>query len=219
MWVPLALIATLGIAAVFVPLLQKRQYAIGLTALNAEAGVQAQAADKLRQQLERMQNDYNYILAKKYAYPSAVHVLDEVTRVLPDDTWITQLELKASGRAKETQHDLYLRGESGNAGKLIALLEESKLVELVTPRSPTTKIQGSAGEIFDLGARLRSLSPPPPVAVSEMAAPVNAVAARLVPPAAVSAAEPATKAAPAPMTNVAPAPVANVTNEKITMPL
>ena len=207
-WVPLALIATLGIAAVFVPLLQKRQYAIGLTALNAEAGVQAQAADKLRQQLERMQNDYNYILAKKYAYPSAVHVLDEVTRVLPDDTWITQLELKASGRAKETQHDLYLRGESGNAGKLIALLEESKLVELVTPRSPTTKIQGSAGEIFDLGARLRSLSPPPPVAVSEMAAPVNAVAARLVPPAAVSAAEPATKAAPAPMTNVAPAPVA-----------
>ncbi|TMH56142.1 MAG: hypothetical protein E6H53_15585, partial [Betaproteobacteria bacterium] len=68
----------------------------GTAALNAEAGVQAQAADKVRQQLERMQNDYNYILAKKYAYPSAVHVVDEVTRVLPDDTWITQLELKAS---------------------------------------------------------------------------------------------------------------------------
>ena len=38
-WAPVALIATFAIAAVFVPLLQKRQYAIELAALNAEAGV------------------------------------------------------------------------------------------------------------------------------------------------------------------------------------
>jgi general secretion pathway protein L len=197
-WAPVALIATFAIAAVIVPLLQKRQYAIELAALNAEAGVQAGAADKVRQQLERMQSDYNYILAKKYAYPSAVHVLDEVTRVLPDDTWITQLELKASGRGKETQRDLYLRGESGNAGRLIALLEESKLVELVAPRSPTTKIQGSAGEIFDLGARLRASPPPAVVALKADMAPVSTAApAVLAPAAAAPAAQPATKAVPA----------------------
>src|SRR6266700_15352 len=203
-WAPVALIATFAIAAVFVPLLQKRQYAIELAALNAEAGVQAQASDKVRQQLERMQNDYNYILAKKYAYPSAVHVLDEVTRVLPDDTWITQLELKASGRGKETQRDLYLRGESGNAGRLIALLEESKLVELVAPRSPTTKIQGSAGEIFDLGARLRTSPPPAFVALKADAAPVSAAPAVLAPAAVAPAAQPVAKAMPAAVTGQAP---------------
>jgi len=165
-WAPLALLVLLVGAAVFVPLLQKRQYAIALAGLNAQAGQQADVADKLRGQLERMQSDYNYILAKKYGYPSAVHVLDEVTRVLPDDTWLTQLELKSGGRGKDAQRDVYLRGESVNAGRLIALLEDSKLVELVTPRSPTTKIQGSSGEIFDLGARLRALPSPQPVALT-----------------------------------------------------
>jgi general secretion pathway protein L len=213
-WAPVALIAAFAIAAVVVPLLQKRQYAIELAELNAAAGVQAQAADKVRQQLERMQNDYNYILAKKYVYPSAVHVLDEVTRVLPDDTWITQLELKASGRGKETQRDLYLRGESGNAGRLIALLEDSKLVELVAPRSPTTKIQGSSGEIFDLGARLRALPAPAAIALKADAVPVN-VAAPVAPPpepvarptpAAVSEQAPPAAPSAAPLPNEPPSP-------------
>ena len=66
-------------------------------------------------------NEMPYLtsLAKKYAYPSTVHVLDEVTRTLPDDTWLTQFEIKTVGRGKEAQRDLYLRGESDNAGKLI----------------------------------------------------------------------------------------------------
>src|SRR5262249_47438557 len=97
-WAPLAAIAVFAIAAVFVPLVQKRQYAIALNVLNAEAATQAQAADGVRKQLEAMQNEYNYVLAKKYAYPSTVHVLDEVTRTLPDDTWLTQFEIKTVGR-------------------------------------------------------------------------------------------------------------------------
>ncbi len=170
-WAPIGLLILLVGAAVFVPLLQKRQYAIALAGLSVEAGQHAQVADKLRQQLEQMQSDYNFILAKKYAYPSAVHVLDEITKVLPDDTWLTQFEMKSGGRGKEAQRDVYLRGESANAGKLIALLEDSKLVELVTPRSPTTKIQGSSGEIFDLGARLRALPAPQPIALTTVVVP------------------------------------------------
>jgi general secretion pathway protein L len=221
-WAPLAALVLLVGAAVFVPLLQKRHYAIALTAVSAEVGQQAAAADKLREQLERMQNDYNYILAKKYAYPSVVHVIDEITRVLPDDTWLTQFELKTGGRGKETQRDVYLRGESVNAGKLIALLEDSKLVELVTPRSPTTKIQGSSGEIFDLGARVRALPPPQPIAMTA-AMPVAATpAVQSLPgpaPTAAKAAEPsnvpaaqkaAAPAADAPPQAAAPAAAAPV---------
>ncbi|HET9764071.1 MAG TPA: PilN domain-containing protein, partial [Casimicrobiaceae bacterium] len=212
-WVPIALLASLVAAAVFVPLVQKREYAIALTALTAEAAQQAGVADKLRQQLERMQSDYNFILAKKYAYPSAVRVLDEVTKVLPDDTWLTQFEVKSGGRGKETQRDIYLRGESVNAGRLIALLEDSKLVEGVTPRSPTTKIQGSSGEIFDLGARLRALPAPQPIALTpDMPAPIAAPGAPRVP--AAPAAPQATvnaASAPAPIPQKAAAPAAPVT--------
>ena len=207
-WVPIALLASLVAAAVFVPLVQKREYAIALTALTAEAAQQAGVADKLRQQLERMQSDYNFILAKKYAYPSAVRVLDEVTKVLPDDTWLTQFEVKSGGRGKETQRDIYLRGESVNAGRLIALLEDSKLVEGVTPRSPTTKIQGSSGEIFDLGARLRGQPSPASVALSLDAPRAAAVPGASAAPTTASPAAAPAAAAPAPGIAAAPVPVA-----------
>jgi general secretion pathway protein L len=197
-WAPLAVVAIFALAAVIVPLAQKREYAIALDLQNTVAGQQAQAADKLRAQLEAMQSDYNYILAKKYAFPSAVRVLDEVTRVLPDDTWITQFELKTSSRAKETQRDLYLRGESANAGKLIALLEDSRLVEQAAPRSPTTKIQGSTGEIFDLSARLRALAPPTAQPLAAGATPTSAAPVATAAPAPVAAAPAPVAAAPAP---------------------
>jgi len=204
-WAPAAIVATIALAAVIVPLAQKRQYAIALSALSAEAGQQAQAANAVRQQLEVMQSDYNYVLAKKYAYPSLVHVLDEVTRTLPDDTWLTQFELKTGGRGKELQRDLYLRGEPGNAGKLIALLEDTKLVEQAAPRSPTTKIQGASGEIFDVGARLRTLALPAPETLTLGAVPVASAPVLAAPSAAAPAPAPA-PAAPAPTAPAAAAP-------------
>jgi pyruvate/2-oxoglutarate dehydrogenase complex dihydrolipoamide acyltransferase (E2) component len=207
-WAPIAALAIFVVAAVFVPLVQKRQYAVALNIVGAETGQQAQAAANLRTQLEGMEGDYNYILAKKYAYPSVVHVIDEVSRVLPDDTWLTQLEIKTTGRGKDVQREIYLRGESENAGKLIALLEDSKLVEQAAPRSPTTKIQGAAGEIFDLGARLRTLTPPASEQVLAGAAPIPAA---LVPPPAALAPAPL----PAP---TAPAPAADTEAEAAPAP-
>jgi len=65
-----------------------------------EARVQALAADAVRTQLERAQGEYNFVLAKKYAYPGTIQLLDGVTRVLPDDTWVTQLEMRTSLRGK-----------------------------------------------------------------------------------------------------------------------
>ena len=56
-----------------------------------------------------------------------------------------------------------MRGESGNAGRLITLFEDSKVFMQAAPRSPTTKIQPGTGEIFDLVAQLKPLPPPPPV--------------------------------------------------------
>jgi hypothetical protein len=127
--------------------------------------------------------------------------------------------LKTTGRGKDAQRDLYLRGETADAGKLIALLEDSKLVEQAAPRSPTTKIQGASGEVFDLSARLRSLSLPAPVAVevAELAAPSSPPPAppkanAPPPPAAAAAAD----VAPAPEPAAAPAsePAAAPTRER-----
>src|SRR5207302_8506158 len=60
LWAPVALIAVVGLAVISVPLMQKREYAIALNLQTETARQQAQAADALRTQLERLQGDYNF---------------------------------------------------------------------------------------------------------------------------------------------------------------
>jgi len=203
-WVPLTLLAAVALAALLVPLVQKREYAIALNKQAEEARVQALAADAVRTQLERAQGEYNFVLAKKYAYPGTIQLLDGVTRVLPDDTWVTQLEMRTSLRGKETQRDLVLRGESANAGKLIGLLEDSKLVEQASLRSSTTEIQPGPGEIFDLGAQVKKLPLPAPVPLSAIPDAAAAPAPPAPPPPAPAAATPVPSNAAAPTPSAPP---------------
>jgi len=159
-WLPLGLVLVIVAAAVAVPIWQKRERVIGLLKEAAEARAQAAAADTLRAEFEKMTGDYNFALARKFGFPPAVQLIEDVTRLLPDDTWLLQFELKTPSRGKEPTREIVLRGESGSASRLVALLEESKLFEQASPRSPMTKIQPGPGEIFDLGAQLKPLSPP-----------------------------------------------------------
>jgi general secretion pathway protein L len=164
LWVPIALLAVGAAAAIAVPLWQKREYAIALNKEADAARAQAAVSEGLRAELTRLSGDYNFALERKFAFPAAVQVLDEITKLLPDDTWLTQMELKTLSRAKEApQRELLLRGESANAGRLITLFEESKVFTQAAPRSPTTKIQPGPGEIFDLVAQLKPLPMPAPV--------------------------------------------------------
>ena len=203
LWAPAALVALGALAVLLAPLLQKREYAIALNKQTESAREQAEVADGLRTQLERQQGDYNYVLAKKYAYPGTVQIIDDITRLLPDDTWITQLEVKSTIRGKDTARELTLRGESANAGALISTLEESKLVEQAALQSPTTKLQPGPGEVFVLGARLRTGALPEPVAVTAATAESAAPAGLPAPAAAVPA--PPAPAPVAPTTADAPA--------------
>jgi len=150
---------------VVLPIWQKRENAIALMQIVDQARAQADASDVLRRQLEQATGDYNLALQRKYAFPATVQVVEDVTKLLPDDTWLTQFEVKSTARGKDHRREILLRGESANAGRLVALLEESNLFEQAAPRSPTTKIQPGPGEIFELGAQLKSLTPPERVEV------------------------------------------------------
>jgi len=210
-------------AAVAYPLMQKRHHVRSLTESTEQARQRASAADRVRQQLEQAVTDYNYVLTRKYAYPSVVALLDDVTRLLPDDTWLTQLELKTPKGVKDPYREIMLRGESGNAGRLVSLLEDSRLFTQAAPRSPTTKIQPGPGEIFDVGAQLKPLPPPQPMPLDltapppsppsaprpRPATPAAPAAAAATPPAAGAAsAAAAPGAAPATAPGVAPAATA-----------
>ena len=192
--IPILLIAATALVATALPIWQKRGYAIALERLANQGRVQAEVSSALREQLERLTGDYNFALQKKYAFPGALQSVEDVTRLLPDDTWLTQFEMKSTAKGKEPHREILVRGESANAGRLISLFEESKLFEQAAPRSPTTKIQPGPGEIFDLGAQLRPLPPPPPVQLATAAASETAPVAAT--PAPIPPAPPAVAPAP-----------------------
>ena len=204
-WAPLALVAAIALAVVLVPLVQKREYAIALLRQTEDARAQAESTEALMREFERLQGDYNYALAKKYAYPGTVQIIDDVTRVLPDDTWLTQFEMKTTVKGKEMQREVFLRGESANGSKLISLLEDAKLVEQAALRSPTTKLQPGPGEVFDLGAQLKATAPPAaeelagtPPASPPSASPPSGSPPAAPPPSATPTATAAPDAAPVP---------------------
>ncbi len=214
-WLPLALVVIVALAAIAIPLWQKRDYAIALNALAADARTRAAVSETLRTELDTKVGDYNFALERKYAYPSAFRVLDEVSRVLPDDTWLTQFEMKSIAKGKDTQREILVRGETANAGRLVQLFEESSLFAQTAPRSPTTKIQPGPGEIFDLGAQVKPLQPPAQVALlavdksAEAAPPAKAAptppAAAAPTPAEATTVAAGSPAAPAPAATTAPA--------------
>ena len=194
LWAPLAALALLAGVAIVLPIWQKRDAAIALIARAETARQQAAVSERLRADLDKAAADYNFALERKHAWPPMVKVLDSVTRALPDDTWLTQLDVRTVSRGRDRERELAMRGESGNAGKLIPILEESGLVTQVAPRSPTTKIQPGPGEIFDLSAQLKPaarpaatpLIEPPPIGVPPGGAPVPAAAPAPVAPAPLS---------------------------------
>jgi general secretion pathway protein L len=171
LWVLAAVLAAGVAAALVLPVWQKRMEAIELTQANDEARQRAQVSDGLRTELERRIGDYNFALERKYAFPSALQVMDDVTRILPDDTWLTQLELHTTRSGKDVQRDLTLRGESANAGRLVSLLEDSKIFSQSAPRSPTTKIQPGPGEIFDISTHVKLLPAPTALPLDKTAPP------------------------------------------------
>ena len=164
---PLALLCALVVAIIVVPLWQKREYAIAMMNAADQAAIRAQISDRLRTELDRMVGEYNFALERKFTTPGVAQVLNELTKLLPDDTWLTQFEVKSTIRGKTTQREVFMRGESANAGKLISLLENATLVGHAAPRSPTTKLQPGPGESFDIGAQLKPTPVPEKIALTE----------------------------------------------------
>ncbi|CAG1011571.1 hypothetical protein BURK2_04303 [Burkholderiales bacterium] len=157
-----ALTFLLALAALALPVWQKRQAVRAIEPQVNEARIRAEAAEALHRQLIAEQADYNFLLARKHEQPMAIEVLDELTRILPDDTWAHLVELKSDLKNPGKNRELQLRGETGISGKLIAVFEESRLFTQATFKSPVTKGQPGAGDVFHVGAEVKQRVIPAP---------------------------------------------------------
>ncbi len=137
----------LFLAAVLLPLLSKLREVHGLEPALERAAARARMAGTVRDQADRLAFEAHFLLDKKQGRPSVLEVINEITRILPDHTWLSRLEIKGN--------EVQVQGESESAAELIPLIESSSLLHNARFRSPVTQNPGSGVERFQLSAEVR----------------------------------------------------------------
>ena len=161
------LVVVLALAAMTVPLLIKREAVVQLLPWLEKGKTAAETADTLRRDLEAKVDEHNYLLEKRQMLPPVIIALEELTRILPDDTWVQQLDIKGK--------ELQIQGETASSVRLIGLFEQSGTFHDASFRSPLTKGQTSGSERYQLALQMRPMATRPAgalAAVSPTAQPV-----------------------------------------------
>jgi len=103
---------------------------------------EANEVQDLKKTVETQLRETNFLLDKKRSEPVLVYVLDDLTKRLPDGTWLTYFQYKNG--------NLQVRGESADASSLIALIEKSPLFENTRFVSPVTRNSAANTDRFQL---------------------------------------------------------------------
>ncbi len=105
---------------------------------------EAMAVQQIRKQIDDASEAAGFMQSHKILNGYKIEVLAELTRILPEDTYLDRLSM----HAETTQ----MQGKSDNAQGLIELINDSPYFENASFRGPTRLDNRSRKEIFDLSA-------------------------------------------------------------------
>lgn len=171
------LVVLLVLAAGIVPVVIKREAVIQMLPWAEKGRLAAEAVDATRRDLEARVDQHNFLLEKRQMVPTVIQILEELTRILPDDTWVQILDVKGK--------ELQIQGETASSVRLVGLFEQSSIFRDASFRSPLTKGQISGTERYQLAVQIR------PAAIA-----ASAPEAHVAPPLAASSAQPALEKKP-----------------------
>lgn len=114
----------------------------------AIAGVQGEAREvmQIRSQIEETSEAAGFLATSRAQVPLAIAVLADITRILPDDTYLDRLVI--------TNSSVQLQGKSQNAQRLIELVNGSPLLDDAAFRGSTRLDARSGLEIFEVNAEV-----------------------------------------------------------------
>jgi general secretion pathway protein L len=107
----------------------------------------AERAAAVRDELQRLEAGRDYLDEQRLLADEVLSILDELTRLLPDSTWLSRFELIGTR--------VRLEGESAEASALIGLLEQSRTLHNVSYASPITSNPRTEKDRFSLIAERR----------------------------------------------------------------
>jgi general secretion pathway protein L len=140
-------VAVLLLALVMTQSLYLRAHQLtGLETAIAEVQGEARRVQRIKEQIKESSEQAAFLTVRRESTPLAIEVLTEVTRVLPDDTYLDRLVIGLSS--------VQMQGKSQNAQQLIERVNESRLMEQAAFRGSTRLDARSGLEIFEVNAMI-----------------------------------------------------------------
>jgi len=140
--------AMLLMTALGLPLWQKRTQAIATNQVMLQARLEAAVVDNLKTEQDRLLAVFNFPLQQKLTHHNPVVVLDELTRLLPDDTWLQQLDIRGN--------EVMMQGSTRSSSGLAGLFENVAPFEGAFFKAPLVKLPGKE-ERFQLTVTLQPI--------------------------------------------------------------
>lgn len=154
-WNVLALAAAamaLAVAVVFAAYLRGAAAADALSTEVDAASARAAVVHRLAHEISDVQAQIEFPLAEKRA-PFLLRILGEVTRILPEGTWLTEFELDGG--------KVHIQGFSKSASDVVGDIDRSSLFDNAQFMSSLQSAQ-NGNERFDLSFDVKSPSSPKP---------------------------------------------------------
>jgi general secretion pathway protein L len=142
----------LAIACVAIPLWRDGATIARLDAQIADARRQADASAGLQKQIDAESRDQHFLIDRKTASPTATELLATLTQLLPDDTYLTELEVKGD--------EVRMVGLTGSATALLSAIAKSPSFRDASFESSITRDAKTGRERFDIGAHIAKRGTP-----------------------------------------------------------
>ena len=138
--------AILGVAAVVTPFVRQGRALASLDQQIAVGRTAAAEADSLRQEIDRLTGSADFVESERDKAGRPLAVLAAATRVLPDDTYLTEMELQ--------KRKVTLTGRSAAAARLIGPLAADGSFRNPGFAAPVTRVEALHTELFTINAEV-----------------------------------------------------------------
>jgi len=143
-----ALAAILAVVAIGYPFANQLAQLNRLDDEIAALSPAAIAAGKTRDEIANAVRLAGFFSDKRAVVPTQISLLNELTRVIPDDTWLSRVQVQGT--------TVRVHGESEGASSLIGLIEDSDMLRDVRFSSPVTKNPRTSNDRFVIEAQIET---------------------------------------------------------------
>lgn len=146
LWPAAACCAGLGLAAVATPFVRQELAFASVDRAIAVGRTAATEAESLRVEIDRLSGSADFVASERDKAGRPLAVLAAATRVLPDDTYLTEMELR--------QRKVVLTGRSAAAARLIGPLAADGAFRNPGFAAPVTRLEALHMELFTINAEV-----------------------------------------------------------------